>query len=250
MAPRIRRGSERVRAAGGRTRNQDCCCDTCCDTEGGPPTADFSYTQTAGNASACTISLHDESVPGYCGSIVAWSWKKNGVEFSTAQHPTGVAVNDADDIELTVTDIAGCTDSAVMEINCSALCAQCTDYPTTCSVTVAGMTNSGCTNNICDDVNGAWSLPLFTVCGWRSDLPFLTCNGPTNARINVTLSTSGANSKIFCVILTQSGGVGQLYTKTFAAGACKGSHTVPLDPFSGSPHEGCGWPASVTVVFG
>lgn len=111
----------------------DCCGPSCCDEPGGPPTADFSYAQVGKNP--CRVDFTDESTPGTCGSIVSYSWKKNGVEFSTASDPTNVTVATGDDIQLTVTDASGCTDDVVMEI----VCVPC-EEPGLC----AGPDNDGC----------------------------------------------------------------------------------------------------------
>lgn len=136
LAQRIRRGGKRIRgASGGRTRNEDCCCGCNCETGG--PEAAFSYEQTA--TSPCTINLFDDSVPGDCGEIVAWSWKVNGVEVSTDQNPTGITVEDGDDVELTVTDTSGCNDAAVGSIVCGVSCANCPDFlPPTCTMQLSG----------------------------------------------------------------------------------------------------------------
>lgn len=118
-------------------------CDDCCEEEGGPPTADFSYTQV--DDDPCLINLHDESTAGSCGAIVAWAWFLNAdaEPFSTDQNPTNVEVTSGDDITLVVTDAAGCEDDATMEIVCEspdALCCNCfpASLPATVSITVSG----------------------------------------------------------------------------------------------------------------
>jgi hypothetical protein len=124
---RIRRDGKRIRAGGGRTRNEDCCCECNCETDG--PTADFSYELT--DDDPCTFDFTDESVAGECGAIVAWAWYVEGEEtpFSTSQNPTGIEL-DGDgpwEVTLTVTDSEGCEDSAVMTV----VCCDCeTDGPT------------------------------------------------------------------------------------------------------------------------
>lgn len=98
-----------------------CCCD--CDAPGGSPAAAFSYEQTGDDP--CELNLTDESSDGNCAPITSWRWLKNGVQFSTSQNPTGVSYADGDDITLEVTDSAGCTDSAVMEVRCYEYCCGC-----------------------------------------------------------------------------------------------------------------------------
>ena len=150
----------------------ECCCDNCCDEVGGPPNAAFSYEQTSDDP--CTINLHDESTPGTCGSIISYSWKKNGVEFSTASDPTGVVAADGDDIELTVADVAGCTDAAVMEIDCVSgmSCQHCPELvPETASATLAIPAQLGCD---CVGLNGrSFDLvagsPEVESCCWDGD---------------------------------------------------------------------------------
>lgn len=119
---------------------EDCCCEEPCDceAEGAAPTAALSYEQT--DDDPCTLDLFDESTAGTCGDIVAWRWLKNGVEVSTAQNPTGITYADGDDFTLEVTDSEGCTDSAVMEVECADVCCGCVlpEHPV--------LTLSGCVN--------------------------------------------------------------------------------------------------------
>jgi hypothetical protein len=116
--------------------SDNCCCD--CDCETGGPTAGFSYEQTDGDP--CTMSLTDESTPGTCGDIVAWSWKVNGVEVSTAQNPTGIEYEDGDTVELTVTDEGDCTDVVEGDVACGWDCTGCSGevLPVTVTVTISG----------------------------------------------------------------------------------------------------------------
>jgi hypothetical protein len=119
--------------------SEDCCCGEPCDceAEGASPTAALSYEQTSD--SPCTLNLFDESIPGTCGSIVSWNWYKNGVLVSTLQNPTGITYADGDDFTLEVTDTAGCTDSAVMEVRCYEFCCGC-PIPDEVQLTFSGCT--------------------------------------------------------------------------------------------------------------
>jgi PKD repeat protein len=94
-----------------------CCCASCCEDVGGPPTADFSYTQT--DADPCCFSFTDLSTAGTCGSIVSYSWDFGDGDTSTSENPTHCYdAEDAGpwDVTLTVTDASGCTDSVVTQI--------------------------------------------------------------------------------------------------------------------------------------
>lgn len=140
-----------IKRDGAYMRAEDCCCEetpSCCEQEGGPPTADFSFTQT--DDDPCTFQFTDESVPGDCGSIVAWLWDfGDGGSTSTEQNPS-FSYTDALpeegagpwDVTLTVTDINGCTDSVVMSVDCEDMfvdCAPCTDrIPVTVQVALSG----------------------------------------------------------------------------------------------------------------
>ena len=135
--PRIRRGGQRIRGSdGGRSREENCCCCDC-NAPGGSPTAAFSYEQTGDDP--CELNLFDESTEGNCGTITSWRWLKNGAEISTSQNPTGVSYADGDDITLEVTDSAGCTDSAVMEVRCYEYCCGCA-LPDEMTLTFSGCT--------------------------------------------------------------------------------------------------------------
>jgi hypothetical protein len=105
------------------------CCGYCnCELPGASPTADLSYNLV--DDDPCTINLADESEAGTCGEIVDWKWYKNGVLFSSAQNPTGILVDDGDEITLVVADVSGCFDSATMEVHCdSFICDYCSDSP-------------------------------------------------------------------------------------------------------------------------
>lgn len=153
-----------------------CCCQKC--TEGEEPTAGFSYEQT--DDDPCTVDLFDEStVHGNCdGEIVQWKWYLNDEEepFSTAQNPTGIVVEDGDEVRLWVKDACGCTDEVVMEIlciepvafNCSA---KTYIFPSKMTVDFGAVgsyndsDNGGC--DTCDPIGGVWTLPLIgiTACG-------------------------------------------------------------------------------------
>jgi hypothetical protein len=118
-----------------------CCCGqtSCCDTPGGPPTADFSYSQTSDDP--CSFSFTDESVAGSCGSIVSWEWDFGDGNTSTSQNPThaysGSYPSGPWDVTLTVTDSEGCEDSVVMSVSCEvlAVCPHCTQtMPSSVSV--------------------------------------------------------------------------------------------------------------------
>lgn len=150
---------------------EDCCCEeNCCSEEGGPPTADFSYTQTG--TSPCVISLHNESTAGTCGEIVSWEWFLNDDEepFSTDENPTGVEVTSGDDITLVATDSEGCTDSVVMEISCVvATCGTCgIDSGSTFEMSIPGVGTYTLSNSVYSPTtNCQWTLSLGTntTCG-------------------------------------------------------------------------------------
>jgi hypothetical protein len=162
-------------------RSEECCC--CCDKLGGPPTAGFSYAQTSGNISACVLSFTDESVAGTCGAISSWRWLKNGVEFSTSQNPTGVSVDDGDEITLEVTDAAGCKDSAVMIIDCEASCCDVVGGPPTADFSYTQIATSPCKINLHDEsVVGTCG----SIVAWRwlkNGVEFSTVQNPTNITV-------------------------------------------------------------------
>lgn len=96
----------------------DCCCEGC--VPGEEPTASFTYEQTSDDP--CTINLFDESTlhPNCDGEIVAWKWYLNDdlTPFSTDQNPTGIVLEDGDEIRLWVKDSCGCTDEVIGAIDC------------------------------------------------------------------------------------------------------------------------------------
>lgn len=181
-------------------------CDDCCEEPGGPPTADFSYTQV--DDDPCLINLHDESTAGSCGEIVAWAWFLNaGAEpFSTDQNPTNVEVTTGDDITLVVTDAAGCEDDATMEIVCETPdnnCCECypSTLPATVSITVSGYRDFAGIDDCYEALDRTFAdIPLInageSLCQWQKvfNVPYLddvtvtvdmTGLGTIEARISV-----------------------------------------------------------------
>lgn len=204
---------------------QGCCCDDCCDDEGGPPTADFSYEQT--DDDPCTIDLFDESTDGTCGEIVSWSWKLNDVEFSTSQNPTGVEVEDGDEITLEVIDSSGCTDSAVMVIECDDLsaCEFCSDMlPSTCSVTPDFDDPVGPTC-ACPGASQEWTATLQGICGGDVVYTGGICGG--DMRIIITIDATHIYARF-----EFAGNVIVFRTTHTSGTACRGTYN--LTPFSES----------------
>jgi hypothetical protein len=140
---------------------EDCCCVVC--IEGEEPTADYSYQQT--DDDPCTFDLFDEStVHANCeGSIVSRAWYKNAetTPFSTDQNPTGVALDDGDDVRLVVTDSCGCTDEVVGAVECVPLTiitcgGQGFILPATMLVNFPSLTDG--TYNQCNEISGSQVL--------------------------------------------------------------------------------------------
>jgi hypothetical protein len=250
-----------------------CCCDSCCDEIGGPPTADFSYTQTSNDP--CTIDLHNESTPGTCSEELTYRWLKNGVEFSTSQNPTGVSVADGDDITLEVTDGAGCEDSAVMAIECETMhdCTTCDDdlqLPDSVALTVSGVTNGSC--GTCGQLNGTFTLPWYSevingapdgtrACMYEdhgAGLPGTTaCLGGGGSSKDVEVGFTA--SYIFAYLHDDVFGRGAIY-RANRSGSCRGTFVLSLYSCNDTPIGGgtppdcnnasaiCNWPATVSVT--
>lgn len=228
---------------------EDCCCGCDCEAEGAGPTADFSYTQT--DDDPCTITLHDESVAGTCGEIVQWRWYKNGVLQSSSQNPS-FTVTDGDDVTLEVTDSAGCTDSAVMEIECEDMvdagCCSDSPLPNSVEVTSSGWSDNGanCPNGDCTFFNGshsaAWTGAYYETASLGPE-----CTGAgSNFRVEVQLC--GATGTIAVLFRTDGFGAYFEYRLGLGSAPCRGTHVVPFNSSFGQVPAKCNRPASCTVT--
>lgn len=166
----------------------------CCDCEASGPNAFFGITHPDPLGDPCIIDLEDLSIAGACGAIVAWQWKLNDTVISTAQNPTGVELepDQTNEIELTVTDAAGCEDVVTARIACHDT--ECIDdadgcsggtgaacwsesIPDTLNVDVSGYTNSGIGG--CVSFNGSYTVDLVNNnCVFENNPPF--SNPPTS----------------------------------------------------------------------
>jgi hypothetical protein len=221
-----------------------CCCD--CEAEGASPTADFSYYQT--DDDPCTIDLTDESTAGTCGEIVQWRWYVNGVLVSSSQNPTGIEVEDGDDVTLEVTDSAGCTDSVVMEINCvefsvtNCLCCP-DDIPATVTVTMSGWSTNTCINS-CTPLNGVHVLSYTATvggqCGFMKLLAEDGCQ-PT-VEFQILADVCIVDELAVQVNYTSTGAIE--YRKELT-GPCRGTHVLDAISVGAAP---CNYPATVTLT--
>lgn len=229
-----------------------CCCSDCCEEVGGPPTADFSYTQT--DADPCCFSFTDLSTAGTCGSIVSGRWLVDGVEFSTATNPTE-CFDGAGPWNVTreVTDASGCTDSVVMEVTCQPNPCDCCDeefLPETATVTIGGFAESVPPNDCdaCSSINGAHTVTsdlTGIICQYQKIFNISPCRDGFSTQVTITLSFCAVVDK-WRVTIVLAGGQTDYWEKD-ALASCRGSHTFDL-AFSGGIDRVCDVPATVTVV--
>lgn len=234
-----------VRVKDGRVEAGCCCCPP-----GQDPIADFSYTQTGDEP--CVISLTDEStVHENCdGSIVAWKWKKNGVQFSTSQNPTGIEVESGDEIALEVRDSCGCKDEVVSSITCVSWtpCADCPEDTLPDQITVSLTLTTRANECHCDailDLN-PFTLDRLSDCEWEVFYPgeSTDCINPPafgnracvrDLRLNVTLSATSINLAV--TFFTQINNCATLYTTVAinfsvsrsSSDLCLGTHSLALN---------------------
>lgn len=225
---------------------QGCCCDEECDCETGGPTVDFSYEQT--DDDPCTIDLFDESTDGTCGEIVSWSWRLNDVEFSTSQNPTGVEVEDGDEITLVVVDSSGCTDEAVMVIACETLydCEVCADEPLPGTVELTAdwlaepLPASGCDD--CTWINGPHTLDWSGGCTWTKEITPVDCEAyydppiiPDKPYWTVAIINNAGSIEVVATFTVFGGGT-VTYKKVLGADPqdCRGTHVLTAVDYDGA----------------
>lgn len=218
-------------------------CDDCCEEPGGPPTADFSYTQV--DDSPCKINLHDESTAGSCGDIVSWEWFLNAetTPFSTAQNPTNVTVSGGDDITLVVTDAYGCEDSVVMEILCetpSVPCCECypASLPATVSITVSGFRDFAGIDDCFEALDRTFSgIPLIdagaSLCEWEKVFTVVYLG-------DITVSVN----------MTGLGTIEALISVNSTPATVRWSASCPSGPNCSTATINCGAPASGSISSG
>lgn len=183
---RYRYMGKRLRVLGKRVIDILCCCGPpepdCCEGAGGPPTADFTYTQLS--ETPCSIQFTDESIPGLCGDIVSWAWNFGDTTTSTEQHPLKTfGTVGPYTVTLTVTDAEGCIDTVEMEVECVPMggCFYCLDQlPSSISITLSGYADALCPE--CDSINGNHILERGTIfltnCVWTKRITL--CAGTSN----------------------------------------------------------------------
>lgn len=230
-----------------------CCCGNCCLEPGGPPTADFSYSQSDNDP--CCFTFTNSSTIGSCGSIVSYLWDFGDGETSTSTNPTHCY--DAEDagpwnVTLTVTDTSGCEDSAVMEVLCSPNPCECCDeefLPLTALVTISGTTENVVRNDCdaCPSINGTHTLTSSLTgvfCHYQKVFSISTCRGgATNVTLTLVFCQFVGNWRVTQVI---DGGQTD-YWELDALSNCRGTHAFNL-VFSGGIDRVCNVPATITVV--
>lgn len=260
---------------------EDCCCEDCCAEPGGPPTAAFTWTHDNTDAGTCQVDLVNQSTQGTCGNIVAYSWLKNGVLFSTSSNPTNVSVSDGDIIKLIATDTAGCTGEVEHEITCAGDCCGGEVMPSQVVLDLA--TNSNVSENAgADDCTGDECLLLNSLhtldyvggsgnnCLWRKTGSIATCNASSGIsyEMEVTVNKLTAFGHPVFANGTQYRRVTAFYRIQYISGSagfmrplfikedswssvltCRGTITVPYDSDgdNGAPHP-CARNGTVSAV--
>lgn len=158
----------------------DTCCGEPCDCETSGPTAEASATKSA---EPCTWDLFDESTPGECGEIVSWRWLKNGVQFSTAQNPTDIELENDDVITLEIEDAAGCPATTQIEIACEDCCEE--EGKPTADFSYEQTDDDPCTINLFDEsTNGPCGEIVSWAWYWDAETtPFSTAQNPTGIEV-------------------------------------------------------------------